>query len=74
MNGSYVMKEGSKDTSIAATAVIIVPAWAWALAALAVLMVFVLTQENGTLLSASAANYLHEVTHDGRHALGVPCH
>jgi len=68
------MNAGSKHTSITATAVIIVPAWVWALAAVAVLMVFVLTQENGTLLSASAAHFLHEVTHDARHALGVPCH
>ncbi|QLQ09926.1 MAG: CbtB-domain containing protein [Nocardioidaceae bacterium] len=51
-----------------------VPAWAWALAALAVFAVYLLLQENGTLLSASAANWIHEVTHDGRHALGVPCH
>jgi len=25
-------------------------------------------------LSAGAAEYLHELTHDARHALGVPCH
>ena len=51
-----------------------VPSWAWALAAIALFAVYMLLQENGTLLSAGAAQWLHEVTHDGRHALGVPCH
>lgn len=51
-----------------------VPAWAWALAAITLFAVYLLLQENGTLLSAPAAQWLHEVTHDGRHALGVPCH
>lgn len=51
-----------------------VPVWAWAIAAIALFAVYMLLQENGTLLSAGAANWLHEVTHDGRHALGVPCH
>jgi hypothetical protein len=56
------------------TPAIHVPAWAWALAALALFSLYVLSQENGALLSASSAEYLHELTHDGRHALGVPCH
>lgn len=51
-----------------------VPAWVWVIAAFAVFAAYFLIQENGTLLSASAAEWLHEVTHDGRHALGVPCH
>ena len=51
-----------------------VPTWAWALALVAVLALYLLTQENGALLSASNAMYLHELTHDARHALGVPCH
>ena len=51
-----------------------VPAWAWAIATIALFAVYMLLQEDGTLLSAGAANWLHEVTHDGRHALGVPCH
>lgn len=60
--------------SPAPTTAVTVPAWAWALAALAVLSLYVLSQENGVLLTAGAAEYLHELTHDGRHALGVPCH
>jgi hypothetical protein len=51
-----------------------VPVWAWALLAFAVFALYVLAQENGALLSAPAAQMLHELTHDARHALGVPCH
>jgi hypothetical protein len=56
------------------TAAIGVPLWAWALAALALFSLYVLSQENGALLSDGGAQYLHELTHDARHALGVPCH
>jgi cobalt transporter subunit CbtB len=45
-----------------------------ALAALALLSVLILLQGNALELSPKAANYLHEATHDARHALGVPCH
>lgn len=41
---------------------------------LALLSVIFLLQENGFLLSESATTFLHEATHDARHALGVPCH
>ena len=51
-----------------------VPAWAWALLAFAVFALYFVSQENGALLSAPAAQMLHELTHDARHALGVPCH
>lgn len=44
------------------------------LTVLALLGVLFLLQENGFALSAQAAHYLHEATHDARHALGVPCH
>jgi hypothetical protein len=50
-----------------------VPVWAWALAATAVVLLYVVLQENGAVLS-QAADFIHEFTHDGRHALGVPCH
>ena len=45
-----------------------------ALVAFALLSILFLLQENALLLSPEAANYLHEATHDARHALGVPCH
>ena len=44
------------------------------LTVLALLGVLFLLQENGFALSAQAAHQLHELTHDARHALGVPCH
>ncbi|GAA3663274.1 hypothetical protein GCM10022237_23970 [Nocardioides ginsengisoli] len=50
-----------------------VPLWASALAAVALLAVFLILQGNDSLLSAEMGSWLHEVTHDGRHALGVPC-
>ena len=34
---------------------------------------YLMLQDNGALLSGIAP-YVHEFTHDGRHALGVPCH
>jgi hypothetical protein len=51
-----------------------VPVWAWAVVAVALLALYVLLQENGALLTANQAMYVHELTHDARHALGVPCH
>lgn len=51
-----------------------VPAWALALAFVAGLALYVLTHENGALLTAAHAELVHELTHDARHALGVPCH
>ena len=47
---------------------------AWALLALAAFVTLFLVQENGVLLSAHGGMWLHELTHDARHALGVPCH
>jgi hypothetical protein len=55
------------------TPAIRVPALAWLLALVAGLAFYVLLQENGALL-AQYAQTVHEFTHDGRHALGVPCH
>jgi hypothetical protein len=51
-----------------------VPLWAWMMVALALFSLYVLSYENGALLSANGAALLHELTHDARHALGVPCH
>jgi putative cobalt transporter subunit CbtB len=60
--------------STASATTVKVPVWAWLLLAVAVFTIYVLAQENGALLSAPAAEMLHELTHDARHALGVPCH
>jgi putative cobalt transporter subunit CbtB len=50
-----------------------VPVWAWLVVALAVTLVYAIAIENGPVLSAGA-NTIHELFHDGRHFLGVPCH
>jgi hypothetical protein len=52
---------------------IAIPVWAWLVLALALATVYALTLENGATLKAGAG-YLHELFHDGRHLLGVPCH
>ncbi len=50
-----------------------VPAWAWLVVALAVVAAYALTLENGFVLRAGA-EVAHEMFHDARHLLGVPCH
>jgi len=52
---------------------IAIPAWTWLVLALALATVYALTMENGLALR-SGATVLHELFHDGRHLLGVPCH
>lgn len=50
-----------------------VPVWAWLVAAAAFVALYAITQENGALF-AWFAEQSHELFHDGRHFLGVPCH
>lgn len=50
-----------------------VPTWAWLVAALAIAVAYVLTLDNGAVLRAGATT-VHELFHDSRHFLGVPCH
>ncbi len=50
-----------------------VPAWAVLTVALAAFAIYALTLENGLLLGAHAEG-LHELFHDARHFVGVPCH
>ncbi|HEX2192837.1 MAG TPA: hypothetical protein VHH09_06545 [Acidimicrobiales bacterium] len=50
-----------------------VPLWSWLIVALALVAVYALTLENGAALRAGAS-VVHELFHDGRHFLGVPCH
>lgn len=55
------------------TAAIRVPAAAWAAVVIGFVAIYLMLQENGALL-ANSWETLHELFHDGRHALGVPCH
>lgn len=50
-----------------------VPKWAFAVSLLGLIVTYLVLQENGLALGASSG-LLHEFFHDGRHALGVPCH
>lgn len=52
-----------------------VPAWA-ILGAVAVVVMYLVAFEAGPVSTAlgQGAALLHEAFHDGRHALGVPCH
>lgn len=50
-----------------------VPAWAWAIMLLAALGIYLLSLDNGLALGG-LAHQAHELFHDGRHFLGVPCH
>ncbi|NUT54153.1 MAG: CbtB-domain containing protein [Saccharothrix sp.] len=49
------------------------PKWAYAVALVALAVAWLVLQENGIALG-HAAETVHEFFHDGRHALGVPCH
>ena len=52
------------------------PRWAVPLFALAVTALWLVTFEGGPVSHAlgQAGSFLHEVFHDGRHLIGVPCH
>ena len=52
------------------------PVSAWAVLALAVALLYAVTLDVGFVSArlADSAMYLHELFHDGRHLLGVPCH
>ena len=56
-----------------ATQPIRVPAAAWAAVVVSLFVVYLMLQENGAVL-ANSWETLHELFHDGRHTLGVPCH
>ena len=49
------------------------PVRVWLAMLLAVVVLYAVTMENGAVL-ADGGRYLHELFHDGRHVLGVPCH
>lgn len=54
----------------------LLPRWALLLFALAVTALWLVTFEGGPVSHAlgQAGSFLHEVFHDGRHLVGVPCH
>ena len=62
-----------ENTTTTAPERIVLPVWAWLVLALSLATVYALSMENGATLKAGAS-VLHELFHDGRHFLGVPCH
>lgn len=52
------------------------PVWVWSVLALALALLYAVTLDGGFVSArvADSALYLHELFHDGRHLLGVPCH
>lgn len=59
--------------SVSSRAGISVPAWAWALVLLALFGLYLIALDNGAVL-ASMGETAHELFHDARHSLGMPCH
>ena len=51
---------------------ITIPVWTWAVLAIGIFLAYVMLQENGLIMSNWMT--IHEFFHDGRHALGFPCH
>jgi len=53
-----------------------VPVWAWLAAAMAAALFWTVMMEAGGVSAAvgQGGPYLHELFHDGRHLIGVPCH
>ncbi len=49
-----------------------VPVWAFAVMAFGLFFSYMVLQENGWLVNSWMT--IHEFFHDGRHALGFPCH
>lgn len=56
------------------------PLWSWLMALLLLAVLFASLSASGALLvplvgeMAGATDYMHELAHDGRHLLAVPCH
>ncbi len=66
----------STITGAARTTAVKMPAWAWPAMAFAVATLYAVAFDNGLLSSSvsTSSMFLHELFHDGRHLLGVPCH
>jgi hypothetical protein len=63
-------------TTVPERAVVPVPRAGFLLLALAVTLLWLVTFEAGPVSEAigQAGTFFHELFHDGRHLLGVPCH
>jgi len=66
----------STITAAARSTAVKIPTLAWLALVLALATLYAVTFDNGLLSSqvSSSSMFLHELFHDGRHLLGVPCH
>ena len=66
----------SSRTLTARNPAVTLPRWAWPLLALTLAVLYAVTFDVGAVSSrlTDSSMYLHELFHDGRHLLGVPCH
>jgi hypothetical protein len=55
---------------------VVVPRWTWALLAAAFAVLWLVTMEGAAVsqIVGGSPSFFHELFHDGRHLLGVPCH
>ena len=73
MKGLFPMTSAPHAQPTTAPIRVAVPAWAWALALLALFSLYLIAQDNGAVMS-QLGDTAHEFFHDARHSLGVPCH
>jgi hypothetical protein len=66
----------STTTATTKQGAVSVPGWALPTFMIAVLLFGLVTMEGGMVSQAlgQTGSFLHELFHDGRHLLGVPCH
>lgn len=55
---------------------VVLPAWAWIAAAVAMAVFYAVMMDGGVVSAAigQSGMFLHELFHDGRHLIGAPCH
>lgn len=68
-----VLSAGTVPAPESPVAGVEVPAWSWIVVAFSAAVIYLVSLENGAVLG-SAAEWLHEFAHDGRHFISVPCH
>jgi ABC-type sugar transport system permease subunit len=66
----------STTTATTERAALPIPGWALPTFMIATLLFWLVTMEGGMVSQAlgQTGSFLHELFHDGRHLLGVPCH
>jgi hypothetical protein len=66
------MDHMAEPITVEAPEAVSVPLWAWLVVAAAAFAVYLMTLDNTVL--GHWASQTHELFHDARHFIGVPCH